>query len=134
MKYELTPDLVTGNALLDREHRQLFDAINRLMDACGQGQGRAVLQQTLNFLNDYVKKHFGDEEALQKKSSYPGMAAHKQFHENYRSQLADASRVIAAEGPTIKAIGDLNRLVGILVTHIRREDKKLAAYLKEKGI
>lgn len=65
MKYELTPDLVTGNALIDREHRQLFDAINRLMDACGQGQGRAVLQQTLNFLNDYVKKHFGDEEALQ---------------------------------------------------------------------
>lgn len=132
MKYELTPDLETGNALIDREHRQLFDAINRLLDACGQGQGRSVLKDTIVFLNDYVKKHFADEEALQKKSNYPGIVSHSQFHKNYRNQLADVSRRIDAEGPTIKSISDLNQLAGVLVSHIRREDKKLAAYLKEK--
>lgn len=132
MKYELTPDLETGNALIDREHRQLFDAINRLLNACGQGQGRSVLKDTTMFLNDYVKKHFADEEALQKKSNYPGIVPHSQFHRNYRSQLADVSRSIEAEGPTIKSIGDLNQLAAVLISHIRREDKKLAAYLKEK--
>ena len=34
MKYELTQELVTGNALIDSEHRQLFAAINDLLDAC----------------------------------------------------------------------------------------------------
>ena len=33
MKYELTKDLETGNALIDSEHRQLFAAINNLMHA-----------------------------------------------------------------------------------------------------
>ena len=33
MRYELTQDLLTGNQLIDSEHRQLFDAINALLDA-----------------------------------------------------------------------------------------------------
>ena len=36
MRYELTKDLLTGNALIDSEHKQLFDAINALLDACAQ--------------------------------------------------------------------------------------------------
>ena len=38
MRYELTKDLETGNATIDREHRELFDAVNKLMDACGSGK------------------------------------------------------------------------------------------------
>ena len=33
MRYELTEELITGNALIDSEHRQLFEAINALLDA-----------------------------------------------------------------------------------------------------
>lgn len=130
MRYELTPDLETGNALIDQEHRKLFSMINQLLDACNQGQGRAVLHETVSFLNDYVKKHFSNEEGLQRKSAYPGLAAHCQFHENYKRQLAQVSHAIESEGPTIKNIGDMNRLAGVLVSHIRREDKKLAMHLK----
>ena len=38
IKYELTKELETGNATIDREHRELFQAVNNLMDACGKGQ------------------------------------------------------------------------------------------------
>ena len=34
MTYQITPDLLTGNTIIDGEHRQLFDAINALLDAC----------------------------------------------------------------------------------------------------
>lgn len=71
MRYELTPELMTGNALIDSEHRQLFAAVNSLMDACSQGQGRAQIQKTVQFLNDYVIKHFQDEERLQVQNKYP---------------------------------------------------------------
>ena len=33
MRYEMTKDLETGNALIDSEHRQLFKAVNDLLDA-----------------------------------------------------------------------------------------------------
>ena len=52
MKYELTKDLETGNALIDSEHRQLFAAINNLMDACAQGKGRDQIMSTARFLTD----------------------------------------------------------------------------------
>ena len=42
MRYELTKDLETGNAIIDREHQELFQAVNQLLDSCGKGQGRAA--------------------------------------------------------------------------------------------
>ena len=130
MRYELTQDLLTGNQLIDSEHRQLFDAINALMDACAQGAGRTKISETVQFLNSYVNKHFGDEEKLQVQSKYPGYAAHKQFHDGYKRQLSQTTQALIAEGPTVKALGDLNRIVGVLVSHIRIEDKKLARHVK----
>ena len=108
MKYELTSDLMTGNSLIDAEHKQLFDAINDLMDACAQGVGREKIMSTTQFLNSYVNKHFGDEEKLQVQSKYPGYAAHKQFHDGYKRQLSQTTQALIAEGPTVKALGDLH--------------------------
>lgn len=132
MKYEVTQDLLTGNALIDSEHRQLFAAVNNLMDACAQGKGRAQIQQTVTFLNDYVVKHFGDEERLQVQSNYPGYAAHKRFHEGYCRQLADVTRDLVEEGATVKALGELNQVVAVLVSHIRTEDKRLAQHIQHQ--
>lgn len=133
MRYEVTQDLVTGNTLIDSEHRQLFAAVNDLMDACSQGRGRDQIQKTVQFLSDYVVKHFQDEERLQTQNKYPGYPAHKTFHDGYRRQLNDKAQQLLREGPTVKALGDLNQVVGVLVSHIRTEDKRLARYIKEQG-
>lgn len=133
MRYELTPDLITGNTLIDTEHKQLFDAINSLLDACAQGKGREKLMNTVQFLNSYVNKHFSDEEKLQTSSNYPGYSSHKTFHEGYKRQLSDATQQLLSEGATVRALGVLNQIVGVLVSHIRVEDRKLAKFLKEKA-
>lgn len=133
LRYELTDDLLTGNSLIDSEHRQLFAAINELMEACSQGTGRDKIMSTAQFLTSYVNKHFGDEERLQVTSQYPGYTAHKQFHDGYKRQLGDVSQELIKEGPTVKALGDLNRIVGVLVSHIRTEDKKLARHVRGNG-
>lgn len=130
MKYEVTEDLLTGNALIDSQHRQLFGAVNSLMDACSQGKGRAQIQQTVTFLSDYVVKHFGDEERLQVQSNYPGYTGHKQFHDGYRRQLGEVSLELVQAGPTVKALGDLNRVVAVLISHIRTEDKRVARHIQ----
>lgn len=131
MQYELTPDLITGNTLIDTEHKQLFAAINELLDACAKGKGRDQLMKTADFLNRYVERHFGDEEKLQVNSKYPGYSAHKTFHDGYRRQMNQTTQELLAEGPTVKALGKLNQVAGVLISHIRVEDRKLAKYIKE---
>lgn len=131
MKYELTSDLLTGSQLIDSQHRQLFEAVNRLMDACSMGKGRDQIQATVTFLSDYVVKHFRDEERLQTQSGYPGYTGHKQFHDGYRRQLSLTAQELIQEGPTVRALGDLNRAVATLVTHIRTEDKRMARFVQE---
>lgn len=129
MRYELTKDLLTGNSLIDTEHKQLFDAINALLDACAQGHGRDSLPKTVQFLNNYVSKHFGDEEQLQLSSKYPGYSAHKTFHDGYKRKLMDATNLLMSEGSTVRALGDINQMAGVLISHIRTEDRKLAQHL-----
>ena len=134
MKYELTKDLMSGNSTIDREHRELFDAVNRLFDACSAGKGRAELEPTAKFLLDYVDRHFAHEEELQKKSGYPEYSSHRLFHEGYKKKLREIAAQISAHGSNIADLGVLNAHIGVLVSHIRLEDKKLGGFLIEKGI
>lgn len=134
MKYMVTRDLETGNAIIDSEHQQLFDAVNRLTDACSSGQGRASLNDTINFLLDYVDKHFTHEESLQKQSNYPGLIAHHQFHEAYKQKLRTLANQIPRSGATIVDLFAINQHIGVLVSHIRTEDRKLGAYLQDKDV
>lgn len=130
MRYTLTADLLTGNVLIDTQHRQLFEAINKLMASCEQGQGRSAMGPVIDFLLKYVEKHFSDEERLQVNSKYPGYTAHRLFHQNYKLKLRTASMQIQNFGPTIAALNELNKTIALLVGHIRMEDKKMAAHLK----
>ncbi|CUX49090.1 bacteriohemerythrin [Clostridium sp. C105KSO13] len=129
MKYELTKDLQTGNALIDSEHRELFRIINNLQEACAKGQGRGKVEPTAKFLVDYVKKHFRDEEELQKSVEYPGYSVHKKFHEDYIIQIEGGADKILTHNADIASLAELNKLIGILVAHIRTEDRKLASYV-----
>lgn len=131
MAYQLTKDLETGNTLIDSEHRQLIQAINDLLAACSQGQGRSEITRTARFLQDYTSKHFSDEENLQKTHSYPDYPNHKRYHEEFKKLVANLVQKLDAQGPTVALVAELNTaLAGWLLNHIRQEDKKLAAYIK----
>lgn len=132
MRYELTEDLITGNALIDSEHKQLFNAINDLMDACASGQGRDHIMKTVDFLNGYVARHFSDEERLQVSSNYPDYQNHKTFHDGYKRQLQQTTQELLNDGATVKSLAKLNQVASVLVSHIRVEDRKLAKHLKTK--
>ncbi len=132
MKYELTKDLETGNRIIDGEHRELFKAVNALMDACSKGQGRASLEPTIKFLLDYVKRHFTHEEELQVKNKYPNTATHKKFHVDYSRKLNEIVSAIPQTGPSVVDLSKLNQHIALLVTHIRTQDKQLGGFLNGK--
>lgn len=131
-RYEFTSNLETGNAIIDKEHRELIDAVNKLLDACSEGKGRDSVKQTTDFLNNYVDRHFLHEEQLQQQSGYPGFKPHKLFHDNYKKTLKEITAGISSSGATISEMMKLNNHIGILISHIRTEDKKLGAFLNGK--
>jgi hemerythrin len=134
MGYTWSKDLETGNTTIDTQHKQLIQAINDLLAACASGQGRAALDKTLDFLNQYTAKHFGDEEKLQLQYKYPDYPNHKKLHEGFKTTVKELSRRLQAEGPTITLVGKVNSSIGDwLVNHIKREDTKVAAHIRAQG-
>lgn len=133
MAYQFTKDLETGNPAIDSEHRQLIQAVNNLLNACSSGKGRDELAKTTRFLADYTARHFANEERLQKQSGYPDYINHRRLHEEFKKVVADLVRQLDKEGPTVVLVGQVNSAIaGWLVKHIKQEDIKLAAYLRDK--
>lgn len=132
MAYEFTKELETGNGIIDSEHKELLKAVNNFLDACSKGQGRDSMKSVIKFLTNYVDHHFSHEEQLQKDSSYPNYAAHKAFHDEYKRKLKELVSKIPDSGISVSDMGNINNHIGTLITHIRIEDKKLGAHLKNK--
>lgn len=131
MAYNWDKSLETGNLLIDEQHKSLINAINEMLDACSQGKGRNEVGKTLNFLQDYVIKHFNDEEKLQLKSNYPDFKAHKEKHEAFKKTVKEIADEFNKDGASIQLVAKVNSSVaGWLITHIKSEDKKVAIHIK----
>lgn len=131
MAYVWNLALETANTIIDRQHKELFAAINNLLDACAGGKGRAALDGTIAFLSDYTAKHFADEEKLQLQHQYPDYSNHKRYHMGFRKVVQDLGARLREEGPTVVLVGEVNRKIGGWLTeHIKTEDKKVAAHIR----
>jgi hemerythrin len=129
-----TSALETGHPLIDSQHKELIDKVNRLLDACVQGQAAEKVTPLMEFLDAYTKKHFGDEEALQQKSNYPDYENHRNLHATFLKIVAELSAELKQTGLTPTLINKIVRNVsGWLVDHIRHQDGKVAAHLKSAG-
>jgi hemerythrin-like metal-binding protein len=134
-----SPDLVTGNSVIDSQHKQIFRLANNFAAACKSGRGKTMLGETLDFLASYVIRHFSEEEALQEASGYPGREEHKQFHEAFRTAvgdlIADYKKEKASAGDSLEAL--LERVNTVVVRwfmeHIKREDLKMAAHVSSRS-
>ena len=51
---EWTADLATGVDEIDNQHKELFQRINNLLEACNHGKGKEEVKKVISFLEDYV--------------------------------------------------------------------------------
>lgn len=133
MAYNWDKSLETGNIIIDSQHKDIIEAINNLLDACSKGKGRSEVENTLKFLQDYVVKHFNDEEKLQIKSNYPDYKAHREKHEAFKKVVNDITDEYNKDGASIQLVAKVNYSVaGWLIAHIKSEDKRVAQHIKNK--
>jgi hemerythrin len=123
--------LKIGVPLIDSEHRELCDRIDRLLAACSAGKGRDEISKTVDFLHEYTIKHFGDEERLQQSSGYPKYSEHKAMHEYFVSKIVELQNELREKGANVATISKTNYfLMDWLLNHIQKVDTELAQYIK----
>lgn len=50
MRAEFDESLVTGNEMIDSQHKELIDKINKLLDSCETSKDKVVSVKTLDYL------------------------------------------------------------------------------------
>ena len=120
MRAEFDETLVTGNEMIDGQHKELIERINQLLESCEDGQGKVKAIKMLDYLLDYTEFHFSAEEKLQEEIQYPGIEEHKVKH---------AEMLEEEEGPTEAFVAQVKKnVVDWLFDHIKGFDRSVAEY------
>ena len=120
-----------GHPEIDRQHSELFKAVNSLHDAMMEGKARQQLGGVLTFLRGYTVQHFQMEEGLMRGSAYPDYNVHKGLHDELTKQVLDLEAKHKAGSMTL-SLSVMNFLKDWLAHHISEEDRRLADFLKSK--
>jgi hemerythrin len=126
--------LLIGVKNVDKQHMELFDALNGLIDAIEAGHGKEELEKALDFLASYTATHFSEEEALQKRCGFPGYEDHRRIHEQFKETAAALIKEFAETGNTEKLVREVKRKFGDwLITHIKVQDSCIGAHIRKTG-
>lgn len=121
MRAEFTDNLITGNDMIDSQHKELIEKINQLLKSIETSKEKITAVKMLNYLSDYVDYHFAAEEKLQEEIQYPGIEEHKKQHVILKNTVDDLFHMLEEEeGPSPAFVEQLNnKVIEWLYTHIQ---------------
>ncbi|MGQ9819972.1 MAG: bacteriohemerythrin [Candidatus Kapaibacteriales bacterium] len=122
-----------GINVIDSQHKRLVEIINDLNEALQEGKSKEVLGEILlNFIN-FVHLHFKTEEEIMVKEDFNEYAIHRYEHEKLTDEMKRFYEDYL-EGSAYISAQLMNYFRDWLMDHIMAKDKKLASFLKKKGI
>jgi methyl-accepting chemotaxis protein len=132
VEYIWTQEFATEDDYIDEQHKQLFAAINRLLDAISREESMEEMKQALNFLGDYTVQHFSDEEKMLEQHNYPDLADHRKVHENFKKTVSSLKQNFTMIKGSTVMVEQIRQMVGDWLTfHIKGMDLVWAAYIKK---
>jgi len=121
----------TGIAIIDTQHKALFQAINRLSDSFKAGTSGAQSKECLDFLLKYTIEHFQTEEKFMKEIDYPKLTSHMAEHMQL-IRKAEAIQAKLNEGNTVTM--DVTLFISDwLKHHINENDMDYVEFWKAKN-
>ena len=130
MYAEFDESLVTGNEMIDSQHKELIAKINSLVESCEKDGGKVAAIKMLDYLAEYREFHFNAEEKLQEEIEYPGIEEHKKQHQELYRVVDELHEMLEEqEGPTEEFVEQVNRnVIQWLYKHIKGFDRSVAEY------
>lgn len=123
--------LITGNDMIDTQHRELIERIASFVACCERGDSKVQAIKMLDYMDEYTNFHFSAEEKLQEEAQYPGISEHRQKHEEFKKNIAELYDYLdELEGPTDEFTEIVRKKVeDWLMYHIKTFDRSVAEYI-----
>lgn len=140
---EWNDDYSINLAEVDRQHQQLFNLINELHEAMMAGRIEctmttvvhelATMVTVLKELMNYTSYHFSTEENYMVAHAYPECDAHRGAHRQFVERVQAFKRDFD-DGQALHPVEIVEFIRDWWRSHILVVDKKLGAFLNEKGL
>ena len=124
-------DYLIGIEKIDNQHKEFFRIAHQFFTECLADEGEEYLQDMLNFLGNYARKHFEGEEAFMKEIEYPRLEEHKRLHINFLNRYSELIVEFKEYGRTEKMVNKvLTVVMDWLKDHIAKADGSFAKHAK----
>lgn len=129
-----TKNLEVGVDLIDTQHKKWFEKADQLFEAGKNGKSKEYIIQMFDFLDEYTKTHFKDEEKYMASINYPELAQQKQMHEAFIKKLSELRKDYETAGANLTVVLNANRfIIDWLTNHISHADKKIGTFAKSQA-
>lgn len=114
---------------IDSQHKSLVDFANKATSLCAANPSKEEMKECLDFLGNYVIRHFSDEEKLQLESNYPRYRQHKEIHEEFVRTFLSMCAEFEKYGPSEElSVALTKRVSNWIITHIKVEDVRFGQH------
>lgn len=125
--------LKIGIPLLDIQHEQLLDQMDKLLESMRNNKQTEELRSIMVFLKMYVNNHFNYEESCMNLYQCPVACQNKDAHSRFTDTLNNINQKIESNQP-LESISSLvqKELLDWFVNHIKSIDTKLKPFIPSK--
>ncbi len=137
VKFEWIEEMSVNHNILDEQHKKLFEKLNELLRAIVDGNADNMVQELVDFFENYMNKHLAYEEEYLKDIGYPYLQEHHEQHEIFvkkYNELKESCDCSANNEDNHRIIFDIENFMGLWLTnHILVEDQKFAQYIQQRN-
>jgi hemerythrin len=130
--FDFDKEFKLGIALIDREHIQLVDMLNKTYSLIGEEKKDEARKYFSETLSAYINEHFANEEKFMENIGYPALEEHRKIHENFKKSFNDLKPLIETDNDPAfrKALTDAFTWI---IGHIGKTDRKYANFYLSKA-
>ena len=133
-KLEWLETFEIGHPLIDEDHRNILDLMQRTKTAIQSGDGD-LCAELLSEMLTVAKEHFAHEESILEKAEYPKLELHKHYHGELLVQAQHVKGVCEAlKGNQDDLEGCFDEMASFIVDDIVKGDLLFVSYLDQKGL
>lgn len=115
-----------GIDIIDTQHKELFRMVDELLKAITAEADSSTFKEAIEFLKNYVVKHFSAEEAYQESVSYSGIEEHKKLHRAFTDTVLEYEKRLGESDYDIRVVKDLaGLLTAWLIYHVADADQRI---------
>lgn len=126
---KFTDDFLVGIPLIDAEHKQLFNIIDKayklVINQVSAKHNAKEIMETLSQLKGYTEEHFRDEEEYMESINYSGLEAQKRAHATFINRLEEITFEKIEKNAQKYMESLIEFLLCWLINHILQSDKKI---------